>query len=216
MTTLVVGRDHYAARPEKFWISCVSATVTVVDSAAKSLETLVEEVVKQDVTDEVVVAGDGTTLEFSGTIAILDEVNDEVIEKITPSSITFTATIGAAGVDITDDGEGALAGTGVTGTIDYDTGDYTLVFTTAPDDETDVVVDYTTSWLYPSNVSGVWLTVADDINATFSGLQDPTATSGITLTTTTPLFLLAQPHLVSNAKFISPSGDIIMSVELLV
>jgi len=69
---------------------------------------------------------------------------------VLPGSVTFTVTIGAADYEIPDDGDGALfltdvALTGdVTGTIDYVTGAWTLVFVAGdePDDTTDILVDY--------------------------------------------------------------------------
>lgn len=69
---------------------------------------------------------------------------------ITPSSVTMTATIGAADFDVTDDGVGVLSGTGptgaISGTIDYTTGEWTLVFNAAdpPDDATDITASYGT------------------------------------------------------------------------
>lgn len=61
---------------------------------------------------------------------------------VIPRTITATATIGAAAVNATDDGHGKLSGTGVSGTIDYETGAVSLTYTTAPDDPSNVVVDY--------------------------------------------------------------------------
>lgn len=76
----------------------------------------------------------GTLTSFSGTLA----------NKLSiPGSIEMTATVGAAVVTITDNGEGVLSGDGVTGTINYTTGAWTLEFDTAPDDTTDITADYT-------------------------------------------------------------------------
>ena len=51
---------------------------------------------------------------------------------VIPGTVTVSATIGAATVTATDDGHGTLSGTGVSGTIDYDTGAISVTYTTAP------------------------------------------------------------------------------------
>ena len=61
---------------------------------------------------------------------------------VIPRTVTVSATIAAATVTATDDGHGKITGTGVTGTIDYDTGAVSVTYTTAPDDAEDVEVDY--------------------------------------------------------------------------
>lgn len=80
---------------------------------------------------------DGSDLTFSGTITLTNRA-------IKPSTVTLTATVSASPVTITDNGSGVLAGTGVTGTLNYTTGAYALTFTTAPDNSTDItgVYDY--------------------------------------------------------------------------
>ena len=77
---------------------------------------------------------DGALKIFSGTLAH---------GAIQNSSITFTATIAAAPVTATDNGSGVLAGTGVTGTINYTTGAWALTYVTAPDNTTNITVNYT-------------------------------------------------------------------------
>lgn len=65
------------------------------------------------------------------------------------SSVTFTVTVGGTPVTVTDNGAGVLAGTGITGTINYYTGQWTLVCTTAPTNTTDITCTYT--WLVSGN-----------------------------------------------------------------
>lgn len=77
---------------------------------------------------------------FSGTLAH---------HTIQNSSITFTVTVTGSPVSITDNGTGTLTGTGVTGTIDYYLGTWTLVCTTAPDNSTNITVNYT--WVVSGN-----------------------------------------------------------------
>jgi hypothetical protein len=76
---------------------------------------------------------EGVETEFEGTL-----LHTPVVE----SSVTFTATVGGASVSITDDGLGALSGTDVTGTLDYVTGAWTLVFETAPDIDENITCTY--------------------------------------------------------------------------
>jgi len=66
---------------------------------------------------------------------------------IEPGSIKITATVTDAPVEITDtddfDGTGSLAGTDVTGNIDYGTGEWDLAFaTTGPDLDTPITASY--------------------------------------------------------------------------
>lgn len=70
------------------------------------------------------------------------------------SKTTFTTSLGytplrpnsimvkAGSVIATDNGQGELTGAGVTGTIDYKTGEVSITFTPAPAAETAVIVDY--------------------------------------------------------------------------
>lgn len=92
-----------------------------------------------------------------GTIAISDEVTllsvpgpaeyDITGTLVNPwvfgGTVVFTVTIGAVPVDVADNGEGVLGGTGVEGFIDYVTGEWQLLFDpTPPDDASSIVVDY--------------------------------------------------------------------------
>ena len=64
---------------------------------------------------------------------------------VQPTSVTITATVSASSVDITDDGGGVLSDSGstVSGTIDYESGEVVLDFTTAPDNGSNITTDYT-------------------------------------------------------------------------
>ncbi len=88
------------------------------------------------VAGEVVGAGDGTTTQFSATLA-----NRPII----PGTVTVTAPIGGAGSTLTEDGRGNLVGADGSGVITYgDDGEaqISLTFTTAPDNGADITVDY--------------------------------------------------------------------------
>ena len=87
-----------------------------------------------EVTGEVIDSTpDGVLLIFGGTLAN---------QPIVPSSLTITATVSSLPVTITD-AAGVLTGAGVTGTIDYETGDWALTFAvTGPDADTDITADY--------------------------------------------------------------------------
>lgn len=210
-TPIDVVASHYGATPNAAWTSVISVQTTVPAAVKTLAELLAAE--DTDVVDEVVAAADGATMEFSGTLAPHDHMNIE-----DGDSVTFTATVSAGGVDITDVATpGILAGTNCTGTIDYLTGEWTLVFTvTAPDDATNIVVDYT--WFYvidPTTLAqGLWLSpgTATEIFATYSADGVPSATEGILLAET--IFLSGQPDLITNAKFFGAST--LMDVEVLV
>ena len=78
--------------------------------------------------NETVATGDGVTTEFSGYL---------MQNFINPNTVQFTATISGVGQDLTDDGNGNLTGYG-SGTIDYRTGEFSLVWTDPPDDTTNI------------------------------------------------------------------------------
>lgn len=75
------------------------------------------------VTNEVVLTGDGSTKTFSGTLT-----------QATGKRFVFGCTLSMSDASITgtDNYVGVISGTGVTGTINYATGAWTLTFTTAP------------------------------------------------------------------------------------
>jgi len=210
-TPIDVVASHYGARPNAAWVSVISAQLTVLSASAKSLTELLE-LEETAVTDEVAAAADGSTLTFSGTLDPHPTTPRTV--GIKTSSITFTATVSAGSVDITDDGSGALSGTNCTGTIDYDTGAWTLVFTgTAPDNSTNIVVDYTWFFVLPSTAQGIWMYPAGDIRATFSANGTPTSSTGILISEA--IFLAGQRNLMLGASFIAAS-DTALDVEIFV
>lgn len=110
--------------------SAVGDPVYVVDD-----ETVAPSVAGTAVEAESLVAdAGGTAKTFTGMLAH---------GAVVPGSVTIAATVGAAAKAMTDDGQGRLAGTGVgSGFIDYGSGFYHLVFSTAPDDDTAVTADY--------------------------------------------------------------------------
>jgi hypothetical protein len=196
----------------KTWESIISATLTVPASVKTLAELLAA--TTTDVTDEVADnTPDGVLVSFSGTLAPHPYMNIE-----DDTSVTFTATIGAVPVDITDTVSGVLDGDGgnITGTIDYVTGEWTLEFTTAPDDTTDIVVDYTWFYVVPSTVTiqGLWMVpgAADEIYVTYSEDGTPSATTGMLLSEA--MFLAGQPTLIANAKFFGSATA--LNVEVLI
>ena len=98
------------------------------------------------VTGEGIGTGDGATTSFSGTLAR---------KPVKPSSVTIHYTIGGTDYTATDDGSGNISGTDVSGTIDYQTGDWSLTFTTAPDDATNITADYTVNVVVVVDYVGV-------------------------------------------------------------
>ena len=85
------------------------------------------------VSGEVVGTGDGTKTSFSKTLAHPVIVPNTLVVHYTISSTAYTAT---------DDGAGNVSGTNCSGTINYQTGDLSLTFTTAPDSGTSITADY--------------------------------------------------------------------------
>lgn len=73
--------------------------------------------------------GDGSTTTVSVTLGYV---------PVRKNSVTVTAGT----IIATDDGAGALSGTGVSGTINYETGAISLTYTTAPAIDTAILVDY--------------------------------------------------------------------------
>ncbi len=85
---------------------------------------------------ETIGTGDGTTTSFTYT-------TQEI--PITPNSITVTYTIGGTQYQAQDDGKGNITDTNLTGTVNYQTGEITLTFNTAPDNSTDITITYSCS-----------------------------------------------------------------------
>lgn len=85
------------------------------------------------VTNESIGTGDGSTTSFSGTLA-----------QATGVRFVFGCTLSLSDASITgnDNYVGVISGTGVTGTINYATGAWTLIFTTAPAHVVDIRMTY--------------------------------------------------------------------------
>ncbi len=101
------------------------------------------------ISGEVIGSGDGSTTSFSGTLA-----NYPVVA----TTVTIGYTIGGTAYTATDDGAGNISGTDVSGTITYSTGAWSLTFTTAPDNATNITADYdqklgSTSTTIPASTS---------------------------------------------------------------
>jgi len=210
--SLVVGRDHYMSRA-KAWTSILSAQLTVTVQAA-TLRSLLESVTVS-LTDQATgcyPVPNSSVKSFSGTI-VLPKAYTQILDD---TSVTFTATVGTNPVSITDDGDGALTGTNVTGTIDYATGAWTLVWSTgAPDTGSTITVDYTYYYVFGAeDIQGVWLYPAGDLRATFDGVTAPTAGTGIVLKGEEGLFLAAQPGLIGQMQLIA-GGSVLLDVEVL-
>lgn len=101
----------------------------------KTLETKIFGATSAQTSFNVDTTPDGSIKSFAGTITLTSRY-------IKPGTFVGTATVGAAPVTINDNGSGVLSGTGVTGTLNYGTGAWTLVFTTAPDNTTDITGVY--------------------------------------------------------------------------
>lgn len=76
---------------------------------------------------------DGSNLTYTGNFNVIN---------ISPSTLTISYYIGGSNYTATDDGAGNITGTNLNGTIDYAAGTYTLNFTTAPDNNTNITASY--------------------------------------------------------------------------
>jgi len=88
------------------------------------------------------------------------------------------------------------------------------VFTvTAPDNSTNIVVDYTWFFVLPTTAQGLWMYPAGDIRATFSVNGAPTSATGMVIGEAT--FLAGQRGLIANASFIAGSTTL-LDVEIMI
>lgn len=85
------------------------------------------------VTDEVLATGDGVTTAFSGTLAQATG---------TRNVFGMSLNMNPSGITATDNFMGIISGAGVSGTINYLTGAYTLNFTIAPAAATQIRMSY--------------------------------------------------------------------------
>jgi hypothetical protein len=97
-------------------------------------------------TAQILATGNGSQTVFSGLTITHYPV------KVSTTSIRYT--IGSVQYTATDNGSGAITGTNLSsGTVNYDTGIVALTFQTAPDNSTNITVDYTQrSWSWSGNV----------------------------------------------------------------
>ncbi len=87
-----------------------------------------------DIADEKIGDGDGSTLLFTHTALKI---------PVKKSSVKIKYTISTTEYEATDDGAGVITGTNLSGTIDYETGAIALTFSTAPDDQTEIILNGT-------------------------------------------------------------------------
>jgi hypothetical protein len=220
-TPLVVGRDHYMSRV-KNWRSLMGFAVDIANTAALTFLDLVKASgLFSCEADGVALAGsDGVETTFSGNIftsgAFLRAGEPATADPnypvlIIPESITLAFTDNVAWAEnVTDDGAGVLtgdAGTPASGTVDYETGEWTVTFNDTPPPE-DSVYDINASLYYAfeeGDIQGLWIapiTADAVVYATFDGVTLPEPdNSGIPITE--PMFLAAQPNLIFNMQVIA-------------
>jgi hypothetical protein len=83
----------------------------------------------EQVKGEIIGTGDGSTTHFTHTANFVPLKKNTVV-------VTAGTVVG------TDDGAGNIVGTGITGTVDYETGAIDVTFSTAPDAGVPIVLDY--------------------------------------------------------------------------
>lgn len=116
-------------------MATTSGIVTTFDGATGLLQTLMAwlagTVVSAEVADD---TPNGIITSFSGTLANTN---------ISPGQVSFAYTIGAQEYTATINGAGTITGTHITsGSITHSTGVWAIVFSTAPDDTTNITADY--------------------------------------------------------------------------
>lgn len=123
------------------------------------------------VTSELLGTGDGVVTSFSGTLAAVDTF---LIGKDVQRGTVAIRSTASPTANILDSGNGKLAGPGVTGTINYATGAYTLNFTAAPamGQEIRAAYFYSSSRLMSGGNDGALPTYADYATA-IEALSDP-------------------------------------------
>ena len=78
-------------------------------------------------------AADGSTTQFTTTLTT----------PVVPGTVSVTYTIGATQHTANDDSNGNIAGTNVeSGSIDYDSGAFSITFSSAPDNLTNIDISY--------------------------------------------------------------------------
>ena len=97
---------------------------------------------------------------MAGTGAVKTLANCAASGKLVPGTVTIKSTVGAAQKTITDDGFGRLADAQHKGIVDYESGWIEMAFTAAPDNSTNVTVDY-----YKRGATGVASAVAANSEA---------------------------------------------------
>lgn len=133
--TLSDGGDNTLTLNDE-WSVRVISTGTIPFVADEGVTTKESYTFTSTITDEGLGTGDGSTLTFSGTLKKYPIVPESM-------SITYTITTLQTAVD---DGKGNISGTGISsGSINYETGVWTITYSTAPDDTTAIEVDYTTA-----------------------------------------------------------------------
>ena len=208
---LVIGRDHYVDvhAPVEKWESIISAQLTVPASVKTLAELLLAFVTTE--TDEVLGTSATATLTYSGTVAPHPYMN------VIAGTFDITFIRAAGDVVLADQGDGTLSVGADVGTIDYETGAWTITLDSAQDDAEQIDVTYNWGHVVPSTVTiqSIWMIptgAADEIFVTYSEDGVPTAATGLLLSE--GVFLSGQPELIANATFIG--SDTLMDVEVMI
>ena len=226
-TPLVVGRDHYMSRV-KSWRSLLS-TYVVVGTTVGSLNELLLGIgpfvyTHPTAPGVALVGADGVEDEFSGNLFTEGEapanVDTSYTLKIVPTSVIMAFSDGDAWSEtVTDDGSGVLAGdagTPAAGTIDYDTGAWTLTFDTVPTEGAYFDLQMAVAYQFAEgDIQGLWMTPAGDMYASFDGATDPDQANSRGILISESILLSAQPQLIYNMK-LQASADTELWIEILV
>ena len=113
------------------------------------------------------VGGSSAVVDLSSGLVTMDFDALEVPDITTSLNLSYTPTTARL---LTDDGAGALAGTGGTGTVNYETGAWTATASAAPIGDYPVLADYSRGlWLVRAISPGAW---ASDMKIRVSGNVD--------------------------------------------
>ena len=198
--------DHHGPNPE--YTSLISAQVTV-PAASTTLAALLLAAETTE-TAEVIDVGETGVAVYSGTVA------PHPVMKIVAGTFEITIPVAVGDVTLTDGGVGVLANGADVGTIDYETGAWTVTADSTVEDGENVLVTYDWSYVVPTATpaQALWVTpgAADEIFSTWSEDGVPTAATGILISEA--MYIAGQPDMIENSKFFG--SNTLMDVEVLI
>jgi hypothetical protein len=209
----------------KGWTSLLS-TYVVVGTTAKTLNELLDTIGPFDYgnTGIDVPTADGVEDTFTGNLftqgSAPSNVNSDYTVRITPGSVIMAFSGTAWSESVSDDGSGVLGGDGTpaaVGTIDYDTGEWSITFdTNLPPADAEFDLTVTANYQFAlGEINGLWMTPAGDMYGSFDGVNEPDQANSRGILISESMMISGQAGLISNMQ-LQASADTELWVELLV